>query len=346
MAMIAITGATGFVGRYLVRELLRRGHSVRGLIRDGAKGREVFGSPAPAGLSFVIGDCCDERVLGDLVRGADAVVHLVGIIRESRGEDAARPQSFERMHVRATEAILGATQKAGIKRYLHMSALGAGAAVANGEGWGIGPITGGGASAYQRTKWEAEQSVKRSGLSWTIFRPGLIHGPDGEFVQVMGEITSGDAPPWVFIPYFAKTQVDHRVLLGAITFEPANVQPIAVEDVALAFANAIEKPESVQEVYNLCGPEVLNWRELSVFFRDTLPGANKRLGTWNVPGEHAAMIARGANAVGMGGFLPFDEGQALMATEDSVADVTKARVELGVTPRGFRETVQGYAGRV
>lgn len=348
MATIAITGATGFVGRYLVRELLRRGHAVRGLIRDGAKAREVFGMPgsAPANLSFVVGDCCDERALGDLVRGADAVIHLVGIIREVRGEDAARPQSFERMHVRATQAIIEACTKAGVKRYLHMSALGAGAAVANGEGWSVGPISGGGASAYQRTKWEAEQLVKRSRLEWTIFRPGLIHGPDGEFVQMMSDITSGEVAPWAFIPYFAKQRVDHSVIMGAITFEPANVQPIAVEDVAIAFANALDKPESVLEVYNLCGPEVLDWRELSEFFRDTLPGANTKLGTWYVPGDHAALIARGAHAVGLGEFLPFDEGQAKMATEDSVADMSKARLELGVTPRAFRATVKAYAAQV
>lgn len=328
---IAVTGCTGFVGRYVTRELLKRGYQVRGLARDVSKAREVFGSPLPSGLSIVTGDCCDARVLSDLVRGCTAVVHLIGIIREDRGEDLARPQSFERMHVQATRAILEATNGAGIKRYVHMSAL------------SVGPE---GRSKYQKTKWEAEVSVRRSGLDWTIFRPSLIHGPDGEFVQMMTELCSGEMPPYFFIPYFAKGVVDHRVPGGPVSYEPAMVQPIAVEDVAFAFAQALEKPDSIGEVYNLAGPDALNWRELSELFRDSLHGTNKRLSTWYVPGEHAAVAAKVAGMVGLGKMLPFDEGQALMAMDDTSADITKARVELGVDPKPLRASIEAYSGKM
>jgi NADH dehydrogenase len=328
---VAVTGCTGFVGRHVVRELLGRGYQVRGLIRDAERARGVFGARPPEGLATVVGDVCDGQALDALVRGCDAVIHLVGIIREVRGEAADLPQTFERMHVRATKAIVDACARAGVRRYLHMSAL------------TVGPE---GKSRYQKTKWEAEQIVRRTELDWTIFRPGIIHGPDGEFMQTMAELASGEAPPYLFIPYFARARVDHRVVIGAVTYEPAMAQPVAVEDVAFAFAQAIETPGAIGEIYNLVGSERLDWREMVEFIRDTIPGTKKGLGVWYVPGNHAATLARVADRIGLGSLLPFDEGQALMATDDTVADPTKARVDLGLEPKGFRETVRGYAGMV
>lgn len=328
---IAVTGATGFVGRYVVRELLSKGYAVRALVREPAKARDAFGTQAGKDVSLVVGDVLDARVLDELLRGCAACVHLVGIIREVRGESAGGAQTFERAHVHATQGVVEACVRAGVKRYLHMSALGVGAD---------------GRSAYQQTKWRGEQIVRRSGLEWTIFRPSLIHGADGEFVQMMNKLTGGEMPPFVFIPYFARTKVDMRVPLGAMSFEPAMVQPVAVEDVAKACASALEREQSIGEVYNLVGSERLNWQELTEFFRDTLPGGNPRMGVWYVPGTHAAMAATVAGKIGLGGLLPFDAGQALMATEDSVADPTKARHDLGVEARAFRATVRRYAGRV
>jgi NADH dehydrogenase len=315
----------------VVRELLKAGHTVRALIRERSKAREAFGSPLPAKLELVSGDACDGRILDDLVRGCSACIHLVGIIREVRGDSSATPQSFQRMHEQATREIVAACERNSVKRYLHMSAL------------GVGPE---GRSRYQQTKWAAEQVVRRSSLDWTIFRPSLIHGPDGEFVQMMADLTSGQKPPYIFIPYFAKSKVDHSVIMGAVDFIPARVQPVAVTDVALAFVRALGVPSSIGEVYNLVGSERYDWRELCEVFRAELPTANKRMPIWYIPGEHAAMIANVAGKIGMGGLLPFDEGQALMATEDSIADPAKARLDLGLEPLPFRATLRSYAAKV
>lgn len=327
---IGVTGGTGFVGKAVVKELLARGHAVRVLARDFARARAALGKPD--NLTLVQGDVTDAGALGELLRGADACVHLVGIIREARGDTGSgAAQTFERMHIQATAAVLAACQGAGVKRYLHMSAL------------GVGPQ---GRAEYQQTKWQAELLVRRSGLEWTIFRPSLIHGPDGEFVKMMSGLVSGNQPPYVFIPYFVRMTVDMSVPLGPVDFTPALVQPVSVLDVAEAFASALDTPAAVGEVYNLVGPERLNWQELSEFFRDTLPSGKKGMGTWFVPGLHASYIAQAAGMVGLGGLLPFDAGQALMATEDSAGDPTKAATDLGLTPRPFRQTVRAYADQV
>jgi uncharacterized protein YbjT (DUF2867 family) len=328
----------------VVGEMLARGWRVRGLAFDLTDVKEIDrrtreianevaaarGLGAPKGqVDWFAGDACDAAALDQLCKGADAVVHLVGIIREVRS--GARPQTFERMHVKATQATLEATQRAGIHRYVHMSALGVGAE---------------GRAAYQKTKWAAEQAVRRSGLDWTIFRPALIHGRDSEFLGMLTEIASGERAPYFFIPYFVRAEEDRRVPMRFGDWEPAKVQPVAVEDVAYAFAEALVRPQAIGEVYNLTGSEVLDWRSVSETIRDVVPGTNKKIGTWFIPGEHAAMAAKAAAAVGLGGLLPFDEGQALMATEDSTADWTKAKNDLGFTPQGFTASLRQYAGRI
>lgn len=323
---IAVTGATGFVGRHVVKELLSRGHTVRALVRSAAKAREVLPKDA-AGLSLVIGDVLDGKAAAELVKGCDACVHLIGIIREVRSEG----QTFERMHVDAPRAMIEACARAGVRRFVHMSALGA---------------SPDGKAAYQKTKFQGERYVRHSGLDWTVFRPSFIHGAEGEFVQMVSDMASGQKPPFYFIPYFGRSVADERVPLGGTHLEAAKIQPVAVEDVAWCFAEAMERPASIGEIYNLVGPDVMTWPEVLAFFRDTLPGASHGMPIAAVPGEVSAIGAKVAGMLGLSGLLPFDEGQAIMAMQDSTSELAKVKQDLGLTPRAFRETVRSYAASV
>jgi uncharacterized protein YbjT (DUF2867 family) len=320
---IAVTGASGFVGRHVVRELLARGCRVRALVRSTQKAREAL----PAGVDLVVGSVLDGKAPAELLKGADACIHLVGIIREVRSEG----QTFERMHVDATRAMTDACAAAGVRRFVHMSALGA---------------SPDGKATYQKTKFQGEQTVRRSGLDWTIFRPSFIHGADGEFVQMVSDMCSGQAPPWYFIPYFGRTVTDDRVPLGGVSLEPAKIQPVAVEDVATAFAEALNRPQTIGEIYTLVGPDVLTWPEVLTFFRDTLPGASHGMPVAAVPGDVSVIAAKAAKVLGLSGLLPFDDGQAIMAMEDSTSELHKVERHLGLTPRAFKQTVLGYAAAV
>lgn len=324
ISTVALTGATGFVGRHMARELLSRGYRVRALVRDRQKAREVL--PASGGgsaLELVSGDALDAGALADLVGGTQACIHLVGILREKGG------QTFKRMHPDATAAALQACGNAGVKRFLHMSALKASDT---------------GATEYQRSKFEAERLVRRSGLDWTIFRPGLIHGPGGEFVEMASDWVTGHVPPYIFMPYFTRWQIDTSVPLGTAKPVDPKVAPIAVEDVCKAFVESLTRQMAIGEVYNLVGGETLSWPQMLTTFRDNVSGGNERLHPWGVPSEIASKVAMVADLIGLGGALPFDEGMAVMGGQDATASMEKARAHLGVEPKGFTETFKRYAG--
>lgn len=313
---VAVTGASGFVGRHVVRELLSRGREVRALVRSTEKAARVL--PVDDRLTLVEGDLFDDAALDELLRGCVGVVNTVGIIRE-----APAGQTFERIHVHGVRRLVEAAARVGCDRVVLVSALG---------------VSERGQTAYYRSKFEGEQIVRSSGLAWTILRPGMIHGRDGEFMQMVKSWATGRSAPYVFMPYFARLTKAFPVP----RFEPPLVQPVYVGDVARAAAESLERDAAVGEVYHLTGRETLTMPELLEFVRDRVPLAREGIKPRPLPGALAAMKARTMGALGMGALLPFDEGMARMGSDDSVAPSVKAREHLGFHPVGFRETAAGY----
>lgn len=318
----AIAGATGFIGRAIVRELLARGWHVRALARDRAKAASLPHDPR---LHAVIGDPSDPTDLDALLAGASACVNAIGIIREAGGN------TFQRAHVETTRRIIDAARRAGVRRFVQVSALG---------------VRDHGPTRYQQSKFAAEQLLRRSGLDWTILRPSLVHGPEGEFMRLAKGWATGSKPPYFFLPYFVGGGPASDVPLAPLKRDPASVQPIAVEDVARAVASALERSDAIGEVYNLVGPETLSWPELLAAVRDAVPGGRPDLDPRPIQSEHAAMAARVARLAGLGALLPFDDGMAIMGAEDSTACGAKARSDLGLDPAPFRAALAGYAARI
>ena len=319
---VCVTGATGFVGRHTVRALLARGWMVRALARSPEKASLVSGDPR---VRIVRGDVFDAGALRDLTSGVDAVVHLIGIRMERKGG-----VTFQRLHVDATGAVLGAATLAGVRRYVHMSALG---------------VRPNGPCAYYRSKHEAETLVRRSGLDWTILRPSLIHGPDGEFMQMIKGWATCKAPPFLFLPYFERLRFDDNPLMPPKGEIPL-AQPVAVEDVANAVCAALEREDAVGEIYPLGGPEAMGWPEILETVRDALPDAKRWMAPVSIPGVVAQGVALGAAAVGLEGLLPFGHSEAVMGAEDNVCSNEKARLHLGHNPRPFAPTVRSYAAAI
>ena len=214
---VFVAGGTGFVGAHLVAALLNSGHTVRLLTHS----RSVEHS----GVEQVFGDVTRTDTFAQHVSGCDAVINLIGIIREF----PSRGITFERLHVEATANLIAATAGAGISRYLQMSALGSRPAAV---------------AAYHRTKWRAEELLRGSSLEWTIFRPSLIFGPHDAFINMLAaQLRLAPVMP----------------VIGSGTYR---LQPIHADDVARCFVSSLEMPATFRQSYELCGGDRLSYLEL------------------------------------------------------------------------------------
>lgn len=156
MNVLAITGATGFVGRTLLRLALDQGQQVRALARKPQEPR--------AGVTWVAGALDDPAALDMLVAGADAVIHVAGMVN---GTDRA---AFEACNVGGTLAVANAAKAADVRRFIHVSSLAAREPQLSDYGW---------------SKARAEDAVAASGLDWTMVRPPAIYGPgDTEMLEL------------------------------------------------------------------------------------------------------------------------------------------------------------------
>ena len=219
---VFLTGATGFIGGEILRRLHEAGHSTRLLVRN-PDSRRVQELVSRYRSEEHAGDISDPASLEGAVEGVDAVIHLVGIISE------VGHRSFELVHTRGTRNVIEATKRAGVKRFVHMSALG---------------VRADAASRYHQSKWEAEGVVRRSGLNYTIFRPSLVYGSGDRFVNLIARLSKYS--PLVPVPG-----------VGRVRF-----QPISVKVVASAFVAALSEPKSFGQIYDLCGPDPLTLPEI------------------------------------------------------------------------------------
>lgn len=322
---VAVAGATGFMGSHIVRELLAHGHSVRALVRTPAKASEVFqGVTGRERLTLVQGETVTDESASRLIEGAEACVNCIGIIREQQG------QRFDFLHVRVPEILARACAQAGAGRFVQISALGA------------DPD---GRARYQKTKHAGEMAVRRSGLDWTIFRPGMILGVGGELGGLFAGWARGKSQPWLFLPYFTRRADGQWSYIPGETTDPV-VAPIAVTDVARAVRLSLGNEETIGEIYNAVGAESVSWPDLLIAARDATPGAKPGIKPGGIPAPAAHLTATLAGIVGMGGMLPFDPGMASMGSEDSTASMEKFAAHFGFVPGSFQGALREAVANV
>ena len=174
---LAITGGTGFVGSHLIDEALGAGHEVSALTRREQPGRE--------GLEWIAGSLDDRTALERLVTGADAIVHVAGVIN---APDAA---GFESGNVGGTLAMLAAATAAGVRRFVHVSSLAA-----------REPQL----SLYGASKARAEELIESSGLDWAMVRPPAVYGPgDRETLELFKMARRGQ----IYLPPAGRLSLIH-----------------------------------------------------------------------------------------------------------------------------------------
>ena len=220
---VTLIGGSGFVGRHIARTLAERGVRVIVPTRNRERAKdELIVLPT---VEVVTADVHSPADLERMLDGSDAAINLVGILHQSRRATVSR------VHVELPVKIAQACRRLEVRRLLHMSALGAGLQAP---------------SAYQRSKAEGEVRLMEAAgdaLAVTVFRPSVIFGAGDSFLTLFARLQR-------FLPL---------VLLGS---PQARFQPVWVEDVARAFADALAEPQTFGQRYELCGPQVYSLREL------------------------------------------------------------------------------------
>ncbi len=226
---ILLIGGNGFVGRVLAAQLQSRGYSVLLPTRNLASARELRMLPKVHVEDANIHEFDELQNLCSRIKVGGAVINLVGVLHDKTAKPYGKV--FKSAHVDLPGNIITAMQMHGLKRYLHMSALGADVQ---------------GPSMYQRSKGDGEKVVKSSNLDWTIFRPSVIFGAQDQFINLFSKLTK-------LLPVMPLANYQ------------AKFQPVSVDDVATAFSKALQMPQTIHQAYDLVGPTVYTMKEIVEF---------------------------------------------------------------------------------
>ena len=226
---ILLIGGNGFVGRVLAAQLQSRGYSVLLPTGNLASARELRMLPKVHVEDANIHEFDELQNLCSRIKVGGAVINLVGVLHDKTAKPYGKV--FKSAHVDLPGNIITAMQMHGLKRYLHMSALGADVQ---------------GPSMYQRSKGDGEKVVKSSNLDWTIFRPSVIFGAQDQFINLFSKLTK-------LLPVMPLANYQ------------AKFQPVSVDDVATAFSKALQMPQTIHQAYDLVGPTVYTMKEIVEF---------------------------------------------------------------------------------
>ena len=298
---VTVFGGSGFVGRYVVERLADRGDVVTVAVRDPERAKYLrplgdVGQVSPVRVDFGV-----EAAVKAAVSGADAVVNLVGILFESGR------QTFRTCHVEGPALLARAADAAGVRSFIHVSAIGADQAAA---------------SNYARSKAAGEEAVRHAFPAATILRPSIVFGPEDGFFNRFAALSR-------FLPALPLYGGGHT-----------RFQPVYVCDVADAIVAAIDTPAAAGQIYELGGPQTYSFADL---MRVTLREIRRRRLLLPLPfavgSVQAALFELLPNP-------PLTRDQLRQLRRDNVvAPGALGLSDLGVTPTGLETIVPTYLSR-
>jgi nucleoside-diphosphate-sugar epimerase len=267
---VLVTGGTGVVGKPAVDRLVELGHTVRLLSRHAARDARLW----KEGVEAHPGDVGTGDGIDGAADGCDAVLHIVGIVSETPPES-----TFERVNVEGTRRIVREAERAGVRRLVYVSSLGA----ETGE------------SAYHRSKHAGEEIVRGFRGSWLILRPGNVYGPGDEVISLLLKMVR--TLPAVPVVGWG----DHRF------------QPVRAEDFAHAVARAVERDEPSCVALDAAGSEVVSVNEVLDLLESITGRSPSRI---PVPAPIVKAGAAVADRIGMD--APINADQVTMMLEENV----------------------------
>ena len=319
MPSVALTGATGFTGGALARQLVALGYPVRALTR-----REPTQIERDSGIEWVIGSLTDPAAFDQLVKGARHCFHVAAMYRSegSRAEFLAANRD-------STQLLLAACRKAGVERFIYCSSIGVHGHVAEMPADEDAPFDP--RDAYQESKLLAEevcrQEMKRPGLDVVIIRPCAIYGP-------------GDTR---MLKMFRMVQKGRFFFVG--TGRP-NFHPVYIDDLVNGFLLAMTSPVAPGKAFIIGGPRFMPLRDYVATAADVLHVPAPRV---TIPFRLANLAARGCELLcaPLGVQPPLHRRRLSFFKHNRAFSTKRAQQTLGFTPavdltEGFKRTVNWY----
>jgi uncharacterized protein YbjT (DUF2867 family) len=292
LTKILVTGASGFVGHAVQHELRRAFYPIHALMQPSSDPQVS----CRVGSRIFRGDVVDRSSIRDAFStGTEAVVHLVGIIEEKKDGD------FERLHVEATRNVVELAKEFGLKKIVHMSAL------------GTRPNA---KSRYHKTKFAAEELVQKSGIPYTILRPSVVFGDSSEFLALLQML----ARIPLFTPVIGNGQ--------------GKFHPVYVNDLARIVKESLEDEKTDGQIIEIGGPDVYTLDEMLRLVEGRLGKAGKSHRYFSIGlGELFASITHTEPFQSLGNWfsrnimqLPvLTDDQLIMMQEDNVTDTSKMK---------------------
>ncbi len=300
---VAVDGATGFVGVHVIAALRERGHQAVALVRKGSRAADLEVLESLGARTAPV-DLQSEAELTEAMRDCDRLVHLIGSIAPPKGTD------LESLHGGIASRCFLAAKGAGVSKVAIVTALGA------------GPDAG---SLYHRTKWQAEEALRSSGLPFVVLRPSLIVG------RRVGHRDSKMVRRYLDL-------IEQRRRVPLVLGGRNRVQPIAVTDLAGAVCTVLERPDWDGRVLELGGAEVMTTRQ---FVERLMRAVGRKKDFLTIPGPLAWCVASLLEAVQDVPLLSHDQLRIAQIDGDCAENALTG--ELETTPTPLDEALEAYA---
>jgi len=300
---ILIAGASGFIGSHIAAHLHAAGHSVIAAARGVGTARRR--APWLDWMACDFRHDCTED-WAERLAGVDAVVNCVGVLQDGLGDDSRA------VHVAGADALFAACEQAGVRRVLHISAVGVDAAAG---------------SSYARDKLAGEAALKARDLDWLILRPSLVIARNVYGGTALLRALCGI--PWI-TPLVGGQQV---------------FRPIGMDDLCAAVADLVRPDAPCRKSFDLAGPERVSLADAARGYRRWLGFGETRI--WPVPRWLAAPAFRGGDLLGWLGVRTPLRSNALKQLDFDVEGDPASWIEAtGARPRGFHDWLAAHPAGV